>query len=99
MSQRDDGRFAADEGVHTLYKFRAFRTENERRWVREILLDHKLYFSRSDQLNDSHDLRPLIEFRPAATERELRAMLRADAEISWGRQKPPLSMNLGIQCL
>jgi hypothetical protein len=88
---RDDPehRFAATEGVYTLYKFCPFSTDERRRWVREILVEHKIYFARPSQLNDPYDLRPLVRLRPALTERELRDRLRADAEEHWARQRPP----------
>jgi len=54
-------RYAADCGKTTLYKFRAYQTKEQRDWVREILVDHKVYFSRASQLNDPFDLTPRLQ--------------------------------------
>ena len=86
-------RFAADEGVHTLYKFYPFGTVERRAWVREILVEHKIYFARPSQLNDPHDLRPLVRLRSGLSEREMRNFLRAEAERHWARQQPPPTAN------
>ncbi len=56
-----DHRLAAREGRTTLYKFRAYRSDDDRKWVREILVDHKIYFSRASQINDPFDLSPRVE--------------------------------------
>src|SRR6266851_3732686 len=79
--------FAATEGIATLYKFKPFSTDEHRRQVREILVDHKLYFARASQLNDGRDLRPQLRFR-GSSETETRQLLRADAEQVWGRRTP-----------
>lgn len=52
---------AASRGVKTLYKFRPYRTADQREWVREILVDHKIYFARASQINDPFDLSPRFE--------------------------------------
>ena len=61
-------RFAVLDGIETLYKFRPYTTDQDRRRVREILVDHKLYFARASQLNDAWDLQPDLRFRGALSE-------------------------------
>jgi hypothetical protein len=46
-----------------LYKFRAYDTDEHREWVRQILLENRVYFSRPSELNDPDDLRPIVRFR------------------------------------
>ena len=89
ISRHSEHRFAATEGVQTLYKFCPFSTDERRQWVRHILVEHKIYFARPSQLNDPYDLRPLVRLRPALTERKLRDRLRTEAEQHWARQRPP----------
>jgi len=67
ISRHSEHRFAATEGVQTLYKFCPFSTAERRQWVRHILVEHKIYFARPSQLNDPYDLRPLVRLRPALT--------------------------------
>jgi hypothetical protein len=73
-----DHRLAARKGRTTLYKFRAYRSEDDRKWVREILVDHKIYFSRASQINDPFDLSPRVEI-------PTREELIAGAEGHFGR--------------
>jgi hypothetical protein len=40
-----------------LYKFKAFSTPFEEEVVREILVDHTIYFARGDQLNDDTEMK------------------------------------------
>jgi len=54
-------RFAARSGKTTLYKFRPYQTEEQREWVRQTIVDHKVYFSRASQLNDLFDMSPRLE--------------------------------------
>ncbi len=89
-SEHDEFRFAAQEGIRTLYKFRPYSTDEDRRRVHEILIDHKVYFARASQLNDKRDLRPQLRFR-GSTEAETRQILLADAEQVWARRPPPYS--------
>ncbi len=84
-------RYAAKEGLHTLYKFRAYGTPEHREWVRQILVENRLFFSRASQLNDDEDLRPIIRVRDAGSEAATRRMLIRDAERVWARQQPPYS--------
>ena len=88
MSQRKTNghRFAASEGIETLYKFRAYSTPQERQFVREILVDHKVWFSRPSGLKDVRDLRPEVHFR-GADDAEIRRLLLAEAETTWARRK------------
>jgi len=87
--QRRRRRFACDEGVATLYKFTPFDTPQRRKWVAEILQPpHRIYFAAPSQLNDELDLRPLVRLPTGIGERELRALLTADAEQHWARQPP-----------
>ena len=55
-------RYAYRAGIDTLYKFRPYRTPMEKKWVREILESHRVYFARPDELNDKYDLRPRLKF-------------------------------------
>lgn len=57
----DSYRYAARSGKTTLYKFRSYRTDKEREWVRQIVEDHKVYFSRASQINDPFDMSPQLE--------------------------------------
>ena len=52
---------AATLGKTVLYKFRSYSNEEERKRVREILVDHKVYFARASQVNDPFDLNPCID--------------------------------------
>lgn len=54
-------RFAARSGKTMLYKFRSYQTEVQREWVRQIVGDHKVYFSRASQLNDLFDMSPQLD--------------------------------------
>ena len=59
VGSSDDGHaFAARANVGALYKLRGYDTDERREWVRQILVEHRVYFSRSSQLNDADDLRP-----------------------------------------
>ena len=53
-------RFAWAFGIETLYKFRSFQGES-RQWVREILLESKIYFSHPDEFNDPFDVAPVVK--------------------------------------
>lgn len=55
-----DYQFAARSGKATLYKFRPYHTREDRKRVREIVVKHKVYFSRASQINDPFDLSPTI---------------------------------------
>ena len=90
LDDSEDRWFAAREEIRALYKFKSYSTDEHRRQVREILVDHKLYFARASQLNDERDLRPQLRFR-GSTDDEIRQLLRADAEGVWGRKVPPYS--------
>lgn len=72
-------RFAARSGKTTLYKFRPYQTTQQREWVREIIQDHKVYFSRASQLNDPFDMSPRWEVIT-------REGLLAAAEAYWSRR-------------
>jgi hypothetical protein len=84
-------RYPEPFGVTTLYKFRPFSSAKQKGHVREILIDHKMWFSRANQLNDPEDLRPRLIFHRGADDNATRALLRADAEVAWARSVPPLS--------
>jgi len=84
---RTDARLAANRGVNTLYKFRPFSSELHRQRVREILVEHKVYFSRRSQLNDPFDLTPVFDFAMDRTK------LMQDAERAWKRRLPPPTEN------
>lgn len=59
--ENSDCRLAARRGKSTLYKFRPYQTEDDRKRVREIIVERKIYFSRASQINDPFDLSPRIE--------------------------------------
>jgi hypothetical protein len=71
--------FAARRGRTTLYKFRPYRSDHHREWVRQIIADSKVYFSRRSELNDPFDLAPVFRI-----EKDRRKLL-ADAERVWAR--------------
>lgn len=71
--------FAARRGRTTLYKFRPYRSDQHREWVRETIVDSKIYFSRRSELNDPFDLAPVFRI-----EKDRRKLL-ADAERVWAR--------------
>jgi hypothetical protein len=78
---------AERSGIETLYKFRPYDTVEHREWVRQILVEHRVYFSRSSELNDQDDLRPLLQLRQYPHDDETRRALLTDAEESWARRK------------
>jgi hypothetical protein len=82
-------RFPEEFGLTELYKFRAYRTAEDKSHVREIIEQHKVWLSNAEQLNDPEDLRPEIKFRRGANDEETRKLLRVDAESVWARQDPP----------
>jgi hypothetical protein len=90
-SRQMDLKHAYEHGVAELYKFRCYGSAQECERVRQILKEHRVYFSRASQLNDEDDLRPRIRFRRAATDAESRAILLADAERVWSRRPVPHS--------
>jgi predicted ATP-binding protein involved in virulence len=49
--------YAFADGIQTLYKFKAFSTSFDEQVVREILIDHTIYFARADQLNDDTEMK------------------------------------------
>jgi hypothetical protein len=84
-------RLAATRGLTKLYKFRAYDTAERREWVRQTLLEGRIYFSRPDELNDDLDLRPLVTFRRGQTEGATRQLLRQAAEAHWTTRQVPLT--------
>jgi hypothetical protein len=83
-------RYAARDGIATLYKFRPYSTDMDRSRVLEILVDHRVYFARASELNDDRDLRPNLRFR-GSSEQETRKLILEDAEKVWPRREPPYS--------
>src|SRR5258706_210157 len=81
-------RFACTCGKPVLYKFRAYDTPEHREWVRQILVEHRVYMSRSSELNDSIDLKPLLRIRHGSDEAETRRNLIAAAESNWPNHVP-----------
>ena len=89
MSDDDEKpRFAGSHGIATLYKLRRYQSYEERGWVRQIIVEHMVYFAKPSALNDPHDLRPLLELRSYETEEETRRELLADARRTWERRTP-----------
>ena len=80
--------FAGRDGKDTLYKFRAFSDQvaDSKTRVREIVLDHKVYFSRRSQLNDPFDIAPAFVLDKTGGEVETRKRLIADAKRAFERQ-------------
>lgn len=72
--------FAGKDNKEVLYKFRPFRTKDYKDRVREIILDHRIYFSRRSKLNDPFDLAPTFRLDRTGGEIETRRRLIADAE-------------------
>jgi hypothetical protein len=73
--------FAGKDDKLELYKFRSFQSPEDKARVREIILDHKVYFSKRSQLNDPSDLAPVLKINREGGERECRRRLMADAEL------------------
>jgi hypothetical protein len=73
---------AQGDGVSTLYKFMQYPppdatradVETRRRWVRDLLLDGKLYFPRPQELNDPFEAQPNFAL-PKGTPKEVLAKL------------------------
>ena len=87
--------FAHKLGVHTLYKFRGYRTREQREQVDDLLRGHRIYFARASQLDDQDDLRPLIRIRRQATEDSTRKMLLKDAQRMFALEDPaPIASEL-----
>jgi hypothetical protein len=84
-------RLAAKHGLTTLYKFRAYDTPQRRAWVRQILVESRIYMSRSDELNDELDLRPLVSVRRGATDAATRHRLLEAANAHWSTHQVPFT--------
>lgn len=76
-------KFAGRQGKTTLYKFKPCSDHIEKARVREILIEHKVYFSRPSQLNDPFDLSPVF-----AVSRDREALIQ-DAERHRAKRRPP----------
>ena len=85
MPEKEHYEFAAECGKSTLYKFRPFKSGEHRKWVHEIVADHKIYFPRASQLNDPFDLAPVIRLKRD------RAAVLAGAEAVWIKSGKMLS--------
>ena len=72
--------YAFKEGIHTLYKFKPFATAFDEEVVRQILVDHEIYFARADQLNDKTELQIRHEITGDKSDPATRAALLADLE-------------------
>lgn len=72
--------YAFKEGVHTLYKFKPFTTEFDEEVVRQILIDHEIYFARADELNDKTELQIRHEISGDESDPVTRAALLVDLE-------------------
>lgn len=89
--RRFENRYAAREGIHTLYKFRPYDTPEHREWVRQILVEGRFYLPSASQLDDDADLRPMVRVRRMPNEATTRRVLLKDGEKSWKRHTPPHS--------
>lgn len=59
---------------NTLFYLTSIGTDERRRWLEEILVDHKVYFRNRNQLNDPNELRPSIIFD--GPKKKLRSLVR-----------------------
>lgn len=78
--------FAGRDGKDTLYKFRPYYNDELRDRVRQIVLDHQIYFSRRSQLNDPFDLAPSFVINRDGGDVATKHRLLKDAEDSFKRR-------------
>lgn len=83
--------YAFVDGITTLYKFKAFSTPFDEDVVREILVDHTIYFARADQLNDDTEMKIRHEIDGDPGDPKVRARVIKHSEQLMRAQRPPLS--------
>jgi hypothetical protein len=83
--------YAFADGIKTLYKFKAFSTSFDEDVVREILVDHTIYFARADQLNDETEMKIRHEIDGDPDDPTLRARIIKHTEQLMRAHTPPLS--------
>lgn len=76
----DDIIFAGRDNKDTLFKFRPFGTNDHKDRVKEIILNHRIYFSKRSKLNDPFDLAPVFMLDRTDGEHATRSRLIVDAE-------------------
>jgi hypothetical protein len=82
-------RLACANGKETLFKFRAFTTEEDQRRVADILVNHRVYFSRVSELNDPYDMRPEFVLAGDPSDPNLRPRIIQEAEGKFRAYQPP----------
>ncbi len=83
--------YAFVDGITTLYKFKAFSTSFDEDVVRQILVDHTIYFARADQLNDDTEMMIRHEIDGDPNDPKIRARVIKHSERLMRAHKPPLS--------
>jgi hypothetical protein len=92
--------FAGRDQKDTLYKFRSFNKDQAKRRVREIVVDHTIYFSRRSQLNDPFDLAPAFTLDRSGGNEATKQRLLRDAEASYKRRRySPEEIHTGLAIL
>jgi hypothetical protein len=83
--------YAFADGINTLYKFKAFRTPFDEQVVREIIVDHTIYFARADQLNDDTEMKIRHEIDGDPADPKVRARVIKHTEQLMREHTPRLS--------
>jgi hypothetical protein len=71
----------------SFFYFSALNSDDRKRWLREMLLDGKVYFRKRDELNDPNELRPSIVFE--GTDKEIRRFVRELIISRWPNKISP----------
>ena len=82
--------YAFYEGIDTLYKYRAFATDEDERRVREILERNTVYFAARDRLNDTFDMAVRHEITGDRNDPTTRERVLGDLERLMRAHRPPL---------
>jgi hypothetical protein len=80
--------YAFADGIRTLYKFKPFSTPQEEDIVREILVDHTIYFARADQLNDDTEMKIRHEIGGDPNDPKVKARIIKDSERLMRAERP-----------
>jgi hypothetical protein len=83
--------YAFADGISTLYKFKAFSTPFDEEVIREILVDHTIYFARADQLNDDQEMKIRHEIDGDPHDPKVRKRVIKRTEQLMRSHTPPLS--------
>ena len=83
--------YAHSMGVHKLYKYRAYRTDEDKARVRQIVANNSLYFGHPSTMDDKLEGKPAIHLRWFESEAITRGTLLRDAATVWGEANVPHS--------